>query len=100
MRHARALTWVRADDVKRAARLVGLTCLQQYLDDLTGTRTYRRFEVGTPTANTRSRLAALVGEENVDHYEQFPTELTYTKVEPRRGYRIDEYLSTEIWWLS
>jgi hypothetical protein len=95
VRHGRALRWVRADDVERAARLVGLSCLQRYLDDLTGTRTYRRFEAVTPTADARSRLAALVGEENLDQYEQFLFELAYAKVEPRRGYRIDECLSTK-----
>ena len=94
MRHAGAPTWVGADEVKSAARRVGLDRLQQYLDHLTGTRAYDWFEARTLTGAERSRLAWLVGEENLYRYEQITTELTHRKAVPLRGDKLDEYLST------
>lgn len=94
MTHVEVPTWVRAGEIKRTARLIGLDRLQQYLDDLTGTRAYGWFEARVLTADEQSQLAALVGEENLDH-GQFPTGLAYRKVEPPRDYNIDEHLSTK-----
>jgi hypothetical protein len=94
MRHVEVPTWVRAGQIKRTARLIGLDRLQQYLDDLTGTRAYGWFEAQVLTVDEQRQLAALVGEENPDH-GRFPTGLAYRKVEPPRGYPIDEHLSTK-----
>jgi hypothetical protein len=94
MTHVEVPTWVRAGEIKRTARLIGLDRLQQYLDDLTGTRAYSWFEARVLTADEQSQLAALVGEENPDR-GQFPTGLAYRKMEPPRDYNIDEHLSTK-----
>ncbi len=94
MRHAGVLTWVRADEVKSAARRVGLDRLQQYLDHLAGTRAYDWFEARLLTAAERFRLAELVGEENLDQHEQFTTGLRHWTVAPLTGYKLHEYLLT------
>jgi hypothetical protein len=93
MTHKGAPAWVRADEVKRAARRIGLDCLQRYLDHLTRTRAYGWFEVRTLTAAERTRLAELVGEKNRDQYEKFTTELMHWKVAPLTGDELAEYLS-------
>jgi hypothetical protein len=95
MRHAGVPMWVRADEVKRTAKLTGLDRLQQYLDHLTATRAYGWYESRTPTADELRQPAANADEENLGHYEQPTTELVYRKVEPLRGSSIDEYLSTK-----
>ncbi len=95
MRRAGAPTWVRAGEVKRTARLVGLHLLQQYLDHLTGTRAYDWYEARMSTVDEQRQLTPLVGEENLDHYEQLTTELVRRKMEPLRGASLDEYLSTK-----
>jgi len=92
MSHAEVPTWVGADEVKRTARLIGLDRLQQYIDHLTGMRAYSWFETRMLTAAERNQLAAVVGEENLDLI-RLPTELAQMKVEPPRGYSIDEHLS-------
>jgi hypothetical protein len=84
MRHVEIPTWVRAGQIKRTARLIGLDRLQQYLDDLIGTRAYGWFEARVLTVDEQSQLAALVDEENPDH-GRFPTGLAYRKVEPPWG---------------
>lgn len=94
MRRAETPTWVGADEVKSAARRVGLDRLQQYLDHLTETRAYDWFEARPLTRAEKSRLAWLVGEENLDRYEQFTTELTHRKAMPLRGDNLDEYPTT------
>jgi hypothetical protein len=85
---------VRADEVKRTAKLVDLHLLQQYLDHLTATRAYGWYETRMPTADELSQPAASAGEENPDHYK-LTTEVVYRKVEPLRGSGIDNYLSTK-----
>ena len=66
MRHVEVPTWVRVSKVKRTARLIGLDRLQQYLDDLTGTRAYGWFEARKLTTAERHQLDTLVGWENLD----------------------------------
>jgi hypothetical protein len=94
MSHVEVPTWVRAGEVKRTARLIGLDRLQQYIDHLTGMRAYSWFETRMLTAAEWDQLAAIVGEENLD-LRRLPTELAQMKVEPPRGYSIDEHLSSK-----
>ena len=65
MRHVEVPTWVRVGEVKRTARLIGLDRLQQYLDDLTGTRAYGWFEARALTAAEQHQLGDLVGWEHL-----------------------------------
>jgi hypothetical protein len=94
MTHIEVPTWVRADEVKRTARLIGLDRLQQYLDHLTGTRAYSWFETRVLTAAERNHLGTLVSWENLDLATP-PPGLAQMKVEPPRGYSVDEHLSSK-----
>jgi hypothetical protein len=61
---------------------------------VSGTRAYSWFEARVLTAAERDQLAAFVGEENLD-LRPLPTGLAQMKVEPPRGYSIDEHLSSK-----
>jgi hypothetical protein len=85
----------RTDEVKRAARRIGLDCLQQYLDHLTGTRVYSWFEARKLTEDNRRQLTELLGQEDLDRYEQSAIELVCRKSEPLRGAIVEEHLSAK-----
>jgi hypothetical protein len=85
MNEVRTATSMLADDVARTARRVGLDLLQEYVDELTGTREYGWFETRTATADERRQLAELIGEENLGDEAHPLTELTYRQVNARAG---------------
>lgn len=93
MKEGGAPSCVRADQIKRAARIVGPARLQEYVDHLTDTRTYGWYEVRALAADERRQLAEFVGQENLDQGGQFDAEPVYKVIDGLKGDRLVEHLS-------